>query len=366
MSPDQSNIKLQEKNVSLQALRALAFFGIFFSHAFRPTMWATLSVSVFFVLSGFLMFIRHSETDHDPSLKNNFKFAVSRIAKIYPLHIITLILALLMNIVLDIHNHVMNAEFGLDLLIRTLLDIPLLTAWAPDFGSLNGVAWYLSVMLFLYFIFPFIKNRIREEGISVCIIKTVCILVIQVISYKIWIDIIGYDFQTGLERCTWFSYYFPVFRLGDFVIGCCLAGAVKESKQISISKAMYSVFETVLLMLSVFLVYFNFNAYLPPCISPGFNMTTLYIPVAAGWVYLFYVKKGIITALLSNAFLVHIGDLSAYLFLIHSVVTFYTDHLLKLLDIEAAGIILIVVILLEFAVTYVSSLLYKKIMSKKK
>jgi len=374
MFPDQTNINTKEKIVSLQALRALAFFGIFFSHALRPTMWATLSVSVFFVLSGFLMFIRYSEKETTVSFKDNFRFALSKTGKMYPLHIITMVLALVMNIVLDIHNHVMNAEFGMDLVIRTLLDIPLLTAWAPDFGSLNGVAWYLSAMFFLYFMFPFFKNRIRDSKQGVAVIKVLFILVIQIISYKIWIDIVGYGQVSGLERLTWFSYYFPVFRLGDFVTGCCLGkfclkkyGKSKNEGSLpagSPDLLVYSVAEAGLLVLSIFLVYYDFNTVLPPFISPGFNMTTVYIPFAAAWVYLFSVKKGLFTLFSSNRLLIHIGDLSPYLFLIHSVVTFYTDHLLKLLDIEPSGIVLMAVIFLEFAITYVSALIYKNKMQK--
>ena len=43
------------KIMSLQALRALAFLGIFLSHTNCYIQWPWLGVSTFFVLSGFLM-----------------------------------------------------------------------------------------------------------------------------------------------------------------------------------------------------------------------------------------------------------------------------------------------------------------------
>ncbi len=366
--------KNDKKTESLQALRALAFFGVFFSHALRPTMWSTLGVSVFYVLSGFLMFIRYSDTEMNASFGNNLKFSVSRIKKMYPLHIITMILALLMNIVLDIHNHVMTAEYALDLVIRTLIDIPLLSAWAPDFSSLNGVAWYLSVMLFLYFVFPFIKDKVKNaKGLTLSVI-TVLIFVVQVISYKLWIELIGQDTVNFSGRCIWFSYTFPVFRLGDFAVGCFLGKTVKawacsksddkEDGGIAV-RSLYSFAEIILLAVSFLIVYYPFRTMLPLCIHPGFNMTSLYIPVAAGWVYLFAMKKGLITDLLTNKVLVYIGDNSAYLFLIHAVVTFYTDRLLNLLDIDATGVILAFVIVIEFFVSLSGCLVYKKIRSLK-
>lgn len=43
------------KIISLQALRAIAFLGIFLSHTNCFIQWPWLGVSTFFVLSGFLM-----------------------------------------------------------------------------------------------------------------------------------------------------------------------------------------------------------------------------------------------------------------------------------------------------------------------
>ena len=103
-----------------------------------------------------------------------------------------------------------------------------------------------------------------------------------------------------------------------------------------------------------------FDVILPLCIHPWFNLTTLYIPLSYGWVYLFMIKRGLFTDLLTNKVLICIGDHSAYLFLIHSVVSFYTDRLLNLLDAEPSGILLAAVILAEFAVTFILAYFYSK------
>lgn len=50
---------LNSKIMSLQALRALAFLGIFLSHTNCFIQWPWLGVSTFFVLSGFLMMRTH-------------------------------------------------------------------------------------------------------------------------------------------------------------------------------------------------------------------------------------------------------------------------------------------------------------------
>lgn len=376
MSLEYREINERGRITSLQALRALAFFGIFFSHTIRPTMWAVLSVSVFYVMSGFLMYYRYEEKEIRSSVKGNFLFALSKIKKMYPLHIITLVLALLMNIVLDIHNNVMNAEYGMDLLIRSLLDVPLLSAWAPDYGSVNGVAWFLSVTLFLYFCFPFFKGGIKKAKKISLIIIALCILIFQVIFYSVWIKLILFSGYSGISRFTWFSYYFPVFRLGDFVIGCFLGRVYMENTKVNYLKGaadsstvgrsttkgaiLISVAELFILALSLVIVYYPFDrsALLP--INPTFNMTTLFIPLAAAWVYLFAIKKGILTSVFSNRFLIFLGNYSPYMFLIHGVVKFYTDRLLNLLDIDNTGIVKVCVVTLEMLATFVSAFIYKK------
>lgn len=54
MVRDESGIN-ENKIESLTALRGIAFIGIFFLHTGFCIQWATLGVSTFFILSGFLL-----------------------------------------------------------------------------------------------------------------------------------------------------------------------------------------------------------------------------------------------------------------------------------------------------------------------
>lgn len=141
---------------SLQGLRALAFFGIFLSHAKMPFAWSTLSVSIFFVLSGFLLYYRDriNYSKMPPffahsSLINNIIFSIKKIKKLYKLHIITMILVIPL------------CTLSIGTVATIFLNIVLLQCWGPLSSinvSLNGVAWYLSTIMFLYFMFPYIKK----------------------------------------------------------------------------------------------------------------------------------------------------------------------------------------------------------------
>ena len=138
----------REKINSLQSLRALAFIGIFLQHAGAEHIkWSSLGVSVFFVLSGFLLVISNYEREDTVlSFLTNFKYSCRKVKNIYPLHIITMVLCLLLDILAIIRKW--SVGRALTLLGETALNIPLLQSWYPKHSvnvSLNGVAWYLSV-----------------------------------------------------------------------------------------------------------------------------------------------------------------------------------------------------------------------------
>lgn len=83
---------------SLQTIRALAILGIFVSHSGIQMFEANgdWGVSVFLILSGFLMFYSYSDSDRisECGLKYSLKFGVHKIKRLYLLHIVTLISAL--------------------------------------------------------------------------------------------------------------------------------------------------------------------------------------------------------------------------------------------------------------------------------
>lgn len=68
----------QHQIVSLQALRALSYSGIFLYHAGSPISWPALGVSTFFVLSGFLMTRKYFYYKFDNSIIDNLKFAINK------------------------------------------------------------------------------------------------------------------------------------------------------------------------------------------------------------------------------------------------------------------------------------------------
>ncbi|MTJ81824.1 MAG: acyltransferase [Telmatospirillum sp.] len=187
-----------------------------FQAIFLPGGW--LGVSFFFVLSGFVITWSYKESDSVGS------FLRRRLVKIYPNHLVTWLLALLV------------AGFGNGDILTPALNLLLVHAWVPDnhvFLSVNTPSWSLCSELLFYVTFPFwmqLVVRIRRghlwgwtlamvAGLAVYQILIACFvpsepqLAAYPISMKQW----------------WIAYYLPPGRLFEFIIGMLMARILKEN-----------------------------------------------------------------------------------------------------------------------------------------
>ncbi len=366
---------------SLQALRALSFFGIFLLHSLRGFIilntfllktgfvysMAELGVSIFFVMSGFLMSYNHPTNNREELfIKNSVKNAINKIKSLYPLHIITMIFAIILYL---LRKHFIFSKVIIKELIRnTILNVLLLQTWVPNDTvnvSLNGVAWFLSVVLFLYFMFPYINNFVKNKKISTLCIISILLLMVQVISCYIMIKIFG----AKSHVYSWFMYTFPIFRLVDFFVGCVALKIYKNINTKNITARKGTLYEVVAVILTAAVfVYYAIDHKRSIFIATS-NWTTMYIPIAAIWVLLFSIKKGHITRLLSNKLLITIGNISSYLFLIHYVITQYTGFLINTYKIKFNALSIIVVVILQLLITiglsYGYKAVHKKILTKR-
>lgn len=310
----------KEKIVSLQALRALAFLGIFTSHCGSKSALGAWGVSVFIILSGFLMYVNYKDKPLKSSLANNIQFSINKIKKLYPLHILTMILAIpFMLWGLYLNHSTENIFLHIGALV---LNTFLLQTWIPieevSF-SLNSVSWYLSLCLFLYFSFPFLMNIIKRFNSK----KKAIFTMIGVYVTQILIAILLCVLNVSGEMYSWFTYILPPFRMGDFFIGCCLGYIyVNRSDNVKDNKLVISLLEIVTILLTIVtqLIYLGKIRFLG---IDNFGKTILYVPTSVAIVYLFSINRGIITKALTNKYLVFVGDLSAFAFLIHNIIVKY-------------------------------------------
>lgn len=90
----------RQKIDSLQTIRAFAFLGIFFWHTEIPlsSTFGGWGVSIFIVLSGFVMVYSYYNKNLSTKVKDMFLFSLKRIKKLYPLHIMMIVVAIVVSI----------------------------------------------------------------------------------------------------------------------------------------------------------------------------------------------------------------------------------------------------------------------------
>lgn len=302
---------------SIQALRAVAFLAIFTYHC-GITPGGPWGVSIFFVLSGFCMFYGYGEKNLPATVRDSFLFARNRIRRLYPLHIIFMIVVIIRECF----------EMGRFYFFvpRAIADALLVTSWFPDSLRIipyNGVAWYLSTILFCYFMFSFVVKGIRRiDSKQKAVIVMAAIYVLQCLFTAIL-------FKVGVSESLvhWVTYEWPLFRLGDFCIGCVLGRFYLLSCDTKTGKLASGIKEAAVLaaVLVSLLVYAMKRGILG---SEAIRCTLLFTPTSVLVVYIFAKCEGCFTKLLTNQITVFLAKISAAGFVIHQVMIFQVKMLI--------------------------------------
>lgn len=307
--------KTNSKNNSVQALRAIAFIGILTFHCGFGVL-GTWGVSVFFVLSGFLMMYT-SLVNNKPmpqSFVESLRFAKKKIFALYHLHILIIIAQTVYLLYYNIEN--LSIEFAKDLGIKLLLNILLIQSYFPSadiYFSINGVAWYLSSAGFTYFSFPslyrFVKTLSKRSMVIMASIVVAILFIVPLLAN------ILFDSSNFTD---WLVYICPFMRCGDFFIGCILGRFYLEFKsEGKESKSLYfTAVEVVVVLLAVF-ANIIYDSNIIPQQYAFIKRDLLFLPISCLIVYIFVCGKGAITKVLNNKLFIKIGDFSPYGFLIH-------------------------------------------------
>ncbi len=302
------------KSDSLQALRGLAFVGIFLGH-FYYFGWTPISVSVFFILSGFLLTTRKNASYEKYGIADSFKEAVRRISKLYPLHMIMMLVSI---------PFVIYRAGGLhlgDLLIKIGCNVLLIQSLVPSAdinASLNGVSWFLSNIFVLYIIFPFLYRLFKKcrDRISL-----VFVLIMLIAVQTLYVYFVGCFVHTA-DVMTYLIHSSPLYRVFDMSYGIILGFmSLKERKTEENSKLLSTIVELIALIVTGMLVFIwsresmiVYLSYAPVC--PLMSVI---------WMQLFCRKGGLATKLLTNKVTVFLGDRSGSAFLIHFPIVVYIN-----------------------------------------
>ena len=223
---------------SLTAMRWVAAAMVVLPHLYmrqldgalgNAAQYATVGVSFFFILSGFVLTWTYRPGD------SRRRFYQRRFARIYPLYLTTLLLSIAV-LALEGRSPTWSAlPFALTMT----------QSWIPSgsiFTAFNSLSWSLSCEAFFYAIFPFIAFRIvsASKATRLRLLFTVIALVavkgllVQAL-YGVDVSIMGS--LTWSDVSHWAGYYFPLTRALEFVAGMLLACMVRDGVRAPITLA---------------------------------------------------------------------------------------------------------------------------------
>lgn len=300
-----------------------------FEHIFSEGF---LGVSFFFILSGFIL--AYNYRDKIANKKISLRtFYIARFARIYPLHLATLLLSIPL------------FYKGISVLIINIL---LLQSYIPKqniFFSYNAPSWSISSEFFFYALFPliiYIGARIKY----VAKIFGVIIFLAIVVLLNIFLP----D-----EKVHYWVYISPFTRIFDFVIGIFLFDlfAFVKNKKFTFNNNYSNILEIsslfTLLLFFLFKDYFSINFrysiyyWIPMC----------FIIFSFAFSFLYGKNDTIISNILSKNWLVYFGEISFAFYLIHYIVIDFIIKTNKNLGSPFSEIILIIVM---FSITLLSSI----------
>ena len=246
---------------SLTGLRFFAAFFVFLSHGLpqimpmdiiKPAWYTILSslyvegMSLFFVLSGFVIHYNYSSRLYFNQRRSMFNFFVSRFARLYPLFLLGLAIDLLLNMGYLRDSFKDAIPFYLTL-IQSWVYIPMdNSALIYQFGPLPSIGWSISSEWFFYVIYPLLcfgllkMKQLRSKALAFILITVVVFSVITwLISQEVAINewaafkfgAIGAEangFQDSFYR--WLIYFSPYSRVSEFLLGCIVASIYMQLK----------------------------------------------------------------------------------------------------------------------------------------
>lgn len=315
--PDQRAHSRRPQLSSLTGMRFIAALMVFLYHstltepnitAFRGNAAQALAdtfsnvgwigVSFFFILSGFVL-TWSARSGDTPT-----RFWRRRVAKIYPNHVVTFTLAMIL-------FAAATTSPG-----TAVLNLFLLQSWVPRlsvFNSVNLPSWSLCCEALFYLLFPslmFLACRIRPNRLWAW--------VIGICGYAVLLPALAYLLPSGPPAMGssipvttlqyWVVYVFPLARVPEFVLGILMARIVMSGRWVEFRLAPAAG------LMAAAIIAASFVPWLYGLYAVTILPAALLIAAAA------VADTRATTSLFRNRVLVRLGELSFAFYMVHGVV----------------------------------------------
>lgn len=297
---------------TINSFRFILILMIVMSHSLLPISQGMkdylgeFPVAMFFIISGFVLSLSYGERLVKEEVSNK-RFFLTRISKLYPLHLFVLAI-------------IIPLDYRLGLLgpwYQTLAHALLLQCWMPTHqfvGALNGPTWFISDLIIYYLIFKYLYRWNMQSKKTFPLI----IFVIYMATY------IALTMTVKEDKSADNIYAAPPFRIIDFCIGillCRFYRSEKGQKAYAFIATKLNSWQAHLTDIAIILISVGMY-YLSIYTNPNFRCAALYwLPSV---VIIFYIiasdqGKGWLTLLFHQKALLWLGSISFEIFICHSL-----------------------------------------------
>ena len=323
---------------SLTGLRFVAASMVFALHSMpQPGKWLRLDqgVSFFFVLSGFILTYIYPDLPNFAAVK---KFYIARVARLWPLHLLTMLLVV---------GFGQNRSFDA-LALNTLL----LQAWIPVqkiYMSYNAVSWSISTEFLFYLAFPLLIPFLEKNWYWKLFGSASLVLALIAACNLSGLPLLS---MNGVSAHG-LLYISPLSRIFEFIAGmcCCLLWRTLQAKAPQNGFWVFTLAEGSAIALTIVLLLYPFP-FAHHAIGPAgvlWIIRTSAIPGFCLIVVVFAFGRGLLSKLLGSRLLEFLGEISFAVYLIHVlVIVGYRSQFKEALAVSPSA---------DFAITVAISLL---------
>lgn len=322
----------------LDSLRLICAIFVVLHHTlyrFSPDCWmqknislGDSSVSLFFVLSGFVLFYNYYQNF------NFRKYLISSLTRIYPLYWVSILAFFIM---------VGSSHFWMGVpttseTISVILGIQAFVPYPHFYFGITAIGWFVSAEIFLRLIFPYLLDICNEQKTNCCVRLVLLSIIPYTVLVLISLLILNlndnnaniYLSQNKITTSA-FLWFNPIAHIFQFSIGMILGKYVIKHQQNwkDLRKNKLFKFNSILLLLSLFLLFCtqlsfrNINTQYA-VLNDIYYYTYLHILTSIASVFVILsllINKGYICEIFNLTLLTDLGKLSFCIFLFHPVVS---------------------------------------------
>jgi peptidoglycan/LPS O-acetylase OafA/YrhL len=278
-------------------------FALYYKNIFY---YGDTLVTVFFVISGFSITLKYFHVFNQISWNTYWIYIRKRLLTLYPLYLMTFFLSFPVS---DSFYPSTDA-YGkiVSYLTMTQIYIPI----DRYFFSFNSLSWYVSCLMALYLIYPFIIYIIHKLQIMTYVRLGILLFIVWMGSFIFSSNYVNSDFNTSY----WILYVMPTGRIFNFISGI-IACIIFLNTRRNILSLKHNILEIIVLF--AFIISLTIIPYIPKVYLLSFYL----MPFITILLIIFSPQKGYISKLIGNKYISLFGGLVYPFFMFHQLVIRY-------------------------------------------